>query len=220
MIVRLEAGSHSPKDGRVAVHSSKSSSNRPLMLVAALAIRVKKLTSLFVRNLDSKVTEDLLYELFTQVAQVQRVNIPVDPLTGLQKQYGFVDVGTKEMAEYCKAVLSGVELYGKQLAIQDSRADIEQGVFTQQVLRVTFIRPLNYVDDCACPASLGSGLPGKFLERLKGILERFGAVTGQVYHDGYALFSFSTDCAATEAATALNNQFICGMLVTTAVINR
>ncbi|EFO61964.1 Splicing factor 3B subunit, putative [Giardia lamblia P15] len=124
------------------------------------------------------------------------------------------------MAEYCKAVLSGVELYGKQLTIQDSRADVDQGVFTQQVLRVTFTKPLDYVDDCAYPANPGSELPSKFLERLKGILERFGTVTGQVYHDGYALFSLSTDHAVTEAASALNNQFVCGMLITTAVINR
>ncbi|EES99416.1 Splicing factor 3B subunit, putative [Giardia duodenalis ATCC 50581] len=185
-----------------------------------IKVRREKLTSLFVWNLDSRVNEDLLYELFAQVAHVQRVNIPTDPLTGLQKQYGFVDVGTKEMADYCKAVLSGVELYGKQLSVQDSRADVGQGVFTQQVLRVAFTKPPNYIDDCASSDIPGKESPSRFLEKLKDILGRFGVVTGQVCHDGYALYSFSNDSAVKEAANALNNQFICGMLITTTIVNR
>lgn len=151
---------------------------------------------------------------------MQRVNIPIDPLTGLQKQYGFVDVGTKEMADYCKAVLSGVELYGKQIAVQDSRADAGQGVFTQKVLRVAFTRPPSCADSGTWPADASAGLPDGLLEKLRVILGRFGTVTGQVCHDGYALYSFSADEAVDEAARALDSQFVCGVLLETSAISR
>ncbi|EFJ30968.1 hypothetical protein SELMODRAFT_88913, partial [Selaginella moellendorffii] len=48
-----------------------------------------------VGNLDPQVTEDILWELFTQVAHVQSVYIPRDKITTAHSGYGFVELANE-----------------------------------------------------------------------------------------------------------------------------
>lgn len=74
--------------------------------------------TLFVGNLDSKVTETLLYELFIQFASVRTLNLPKDRVLRTHQGFGFVEFKTEQETDYVVKVLKGVRLYGKLLRIR------------------------------------------------------------------------------------------------------
>eukprot|EP00899_Mesostigma_viride_P004946 jgi/Mesvir1/14452/Mv11500-RA.1 len=81
-------------------------------------------TTLFVGNLDGRVDERLLYELFLQSSPVVRVHIPRDKGATSHKGYGFVELPSAECAEYARALLDGcVRLYGREVRIRNSGAE-------------------------------------------------------------------------------------------------
>jgi RNA-binding protein 39 len=49
---------------------------------------------LYVGNLHSNITEDQLRQVFEPFGQVELVQLPLDPMTGLCKGYGFIQVGS------------------------------------------------------------------------------------------------------------------------------
>lgn len=78
--------------------------------------------SLYVGNLDSQVTEPLLYELFIQVGPVKQLNLPKDRILREHQGFGFVEFKTIEDAEYALNILRGVRLYGRTLKINKIEA--------------------------------------------------------------------------------------------------
>eukprot|EP01057_Protomagalhaensia_wolfi_P000321 Protomagalhaensia_wolfi_Nauph_80__320@NODE_1179_length_1675_cov_190_026895_g903_i0_p1_GENE_NODE_1179_length_1675_cov_190_026895_g903_i0NODE_1179_length_1675_cov_190_026895_g903_i0_p1_ORF_typecomplete_len248_score46_57RRM_1/PF00076_22/8_2e17RRM_1/PF00076_22/4e21RRM_5/PF13893_6/3_1e07RRM_5/PF13893_6/8_1e09RRM_7/PF16367_5/0_011RRM_7/PF16367_5/0_00055Nup35_RRM_2/PF14605_6/0_33Nup35_RRM_2/PF14605_6/0_21RRM_8/PF11835_8/0_069RRM_8/PF11835_8/51RL/PF17797_1/17RL/PF17797_1/0_2Limkainb1/PF11608_8/1_9Limkai len=82
--------------------------------------------TLYVGNLDARVDEDLLWELFTQVGVVKNVHIPRDKITGLHQGYGFVEFQLELDAEYAMKVMSQVKLYQKLLRINKAAQDKRQ----------------------------------------------------------------------------------------------
>eukprot|EP01053_Blabericola_migrator_P007995 Blabericola_migrator_1__7994@NODE_40_length_17295_cov_124_751393_g36_i0_p8_GENE_NODE_40_length_17295_cov_124_751393_g36_i0NODE_40_length_17295_cov_124_751393_g36_i0_p8_ORF_typecomplete_len254_score52_25RRM_1/PF00076_22/1_2e16RRM_1/PF00076_22/2e20RRM_5/PF13893_6/5_9e07RRM_5/PF13893_6/4_3e08RRM_7/PF16367_5/0_019RRM_7/PF16367_5/0_00064Nup35_RRM_2/PF14605_6/0_49Nup35_RRM_2/PF14605_6/3_3RRM_8/PF11835_8/0_11RRM_8/PF11835_8/69Limkainb1/PF11608_8/2Limkainb1/PF11608_8/31RL/PF17797_1/23RL/PF17797_1/2_7OB_ len=82
--------------------------------------------TLYVGNLDARVDEDLLWELFTQVGIVKNVHIPRDKITGLHQGYGFVEFQLELDAEYAMKVMSQVKLYQKLLRINKAAQDKRQ----------------------------------------------------------------------------------------------
>jgi splicing factor 3B subunit 4 len=84
----------------------------------------------YVGNLDAQVTEELLWELFTQAGPVASVYLPKDRVTGAHQGYGFVEFrggapgsgqGSDD-AEYASRVLNMVRLHGKPLRVTRSAA--------------------------------------------------------------------------------------------------
>ncbi|XP_005988225.1 RNA-binding protein 7 [Latimeria chalumnae] len=73
--------------------------------------------TLFVGNLDSKVTEELLFELFLQAGPLVKVKIPKDK-DGKPKQFAFVNFKHEESAPYGMQLLNGIRLFGRPLKIQ------------------------------------------------------------------------------------------------------
>ncbi|XP_034995527.1 RNA-binding protein 7 isoform X1 [Zootoca vivipara] len=73
--------------------------------------------TLFVGNLDPKVTEELLFELFHQGGPVIKVKIPKDK-DGKQKQFAFVNFKHEESVPYGMNLLNGIKLFGRPLKIQ------------------------------------------------------------------------------------------------------
>jgi RNA recognition motif-containing protein len=61
--------------------------------------------TLYVANLDEKVTEPLLWELFIQAGPVVNVHLPKDRITQQHQGYGFVELMSEEDADYCLKVL-------------------------------------------------------------------------------------------------------------------
>uniref|UniRef100_A0A8C3UTS6 RNA-binding protein 7 n=1 Tax=Catharus ustulatus TaxID=91951 RepID=A0A8C3UTS6_CATUS len=73
--------------------------------------------TLFVGNLDPKVTEELIFELFHQAGPVITVKIPKDR-DGRSKQFAFVNFKHEESVPYGLRLLNGIKLYGRPMRIQ------------------------------------------------------------------------------------------------------
>ncbi|XP_035201995.1 RNA-binding protein 7 [Oxyura jamaicensis] len=73
--------------------------------------------TLFVGNLDPRVTEELIFELFHQAGPVIKVKIPKDR-DGKQKQFAFVNFKHEESVPYGMSLLNGIKLYGRPIKIQ------------------------------------------------------------------------------------------------------
>lgn len=79
--------------------------------------------TLYVGNLDDKVTEELLWELMLQAGSVSNVHMPRDKVTNTHQNYGFVEFRTEECAEYALKVLNMVQLYGKVMRVKKASHD-------------------------------------------------------------------------------------------------
>uniref|UniRef100_A0A3B5KSL5 RRM domain-containing protein n=1 Tax=Xiphophorus couchianus TaxID=32473 RepID=A0A3B5KSL5_9TELE len=73
--------------------------------------------TLFIRNLDTRVTEELLFELFLQAGPLIRTKIPKDS-DGKQKTFGFAVYKHEVSAPYAMQLLNGTSLYGKTIQVQ------------------------------------------------------------------------------------------------------
>ncbi|XP_061870192.1 RNA-binding protein 7 [Colius striatus] len=73
--------------------------------------------TLFVGNLDPKVTEELIFELFHQAGPVIKVKIPKDR-DGRAKHFAFVNFKHEESVPYGLSLLNGIKLYGRPINIQ------------------------------------------------------------------------------------------------------
>ncbi|XP_063161556.1 splicing regulator RBM11 [Candoia aspera] len=73
--------------------------------------------TLFVGNLESRVQEEILYELFLQAGPVSKVTICKDK-DGKPKTFGFVCFKHTESVPYAIALLNGIRLYGRPIKVQ------------------------------------------------------------------------------------------------------
>lgn len=73
--------------------------------------------TLFVGNLETKVTEELLFELFHQAGPVIKVKIPKDK-DGKLKQFAFVNFKHEVSVPYAMNLLNGIKLFGRPIKIQ------------------------------------------------------------------------------------------------------
>lgn len=74
-------------------------------------------SSIYIGNLDDKMTESLLYELFIQVGPVVSIHLPKDRILKTHQGYGFIEFENQHDVEYAEKVLQGIRLYGKSLKI-------------------------------------------------------------------------------------------------------
>ncbi|KAM6988344.1 RNA-binding protein 7 [Tautogolabrus adspersus] len=73
--------------------------------------------TLFIRNLESRVTEELLFELFLQAGPLIKTKIPKDA-DGKQKTFGFAVYKHEVSVPYAMQLLNGATLYGRTLHVQ------------------------------------------------------------------------------------------------------
>ena len=74
----------------------------------------------FATNVDFKIREELLWELFTQTGPVVSVFMPRDRVTGDHQGYAFIEFRNEIDAEYTIKILNGVKLHGKALKLSQS----------------------------------------------------------------------------------------------------
>ncbi|KAG9401961.1 DNA independent RNA polymerase I transcription factor [Aphanomyces cochlioides] len=79
--------------------------------------------TVYVGNLDEKVTEELLWELMLQAGVVVNVHIPRDKVTSKHGGYGFVEFRTEEDAEYATKVMNMIQLFNKIIRVKKSSQD-------------------------------------------------------------------------------------------------
>ncbi|KAK5868394.1 hypothetical protein PBY51_009417 [Eleginops maclovinus] len=73
--------------------------------------------TLFIRNLDSRVTEELLFELFVQAGPLIKTKIPKDA-DGKQKTFGFAVYKHEVSVPYAMQLLDGTSIHGRTIHVQ------------------------------------------------------------------------------------------------------
>lgn len=160
--------------------------------------------TIYVGNLDEKVTEAVLRELMIQMGPVVYVHIPRDRITQQHQGYGFVEFQGEEDAEYAIKILSGVKLYNKPLKINKSSTD-------KRTL------------DVGANLFIGSLSPEVDEKILLDTFTMFGTLiqTPKVARDeatgvsrGFGFISYDSFEASDAAIEAMNGQFLCNRPIT------
>ena len=76
--------------------------------------------TVYVGNLESNCTEEILLELFVQVGRVKSVYVPKDKVTQTHNGYGFVEFLDVVDADYAITILNMIKLYGRPLKVSKS----------------------------------------------------------------------------------------------------
>lgn len=76
-------------------------------------------------NLADEVTEELLYELFLQVAPLERVKIPTDR-EGRKSNFGFITFKHEISVPYAVQLLNGIRMFDKSLNVKPRNNEAQQ----------------------------------------------------------------------------------------------
>jgi splicing factor 3B subunit 4 len=153
----------------------------------------------YVGDLDTKVSEALLWELCLQAGPVVSVHIPKDKLTQQHMGFGFVEFKADVDAEYAIKVLNMIKLFGKPIRVNAAAKERD----TVDVGANIFVGNLDpEVDE----------------KLLYDTFSAFGLIvtTPKIMRDpdtgasrGFGFVSFETFEASDTAIEAMNGQFLC-----------
>lgn len=76
--------------------------------------------NIFVANLNFRLTNDDLREVFEQFGEVSSAKIITDRETGRSKGYGFVEMPNDSEANNAISELSGAEIEGKEISVKEA----------------------------------------------------------------------------------------------------
>jgi RNA recognition motif-containing protein len=82
---------------------------------------------LYVGNLAYQVSSSDLEQMFAAYGTVQSAQVIVDRDTGRSKGFGFVEMGTDQEAQAAIAALSGKEVDGRQLTVNEAKPREDRG---------------------------------------------------------------------------------------------
>jgi len=88
------------------------------MLIHREAQTGEKLRTLWCGGINSKVTEEVLYELFLNAGPLERVTIPVNFMSGQPRSFGYVVFQHEESVNFAYKLLNGVQLHGSKIRLQ------------------------------------------------------------------------------------------------------
>ncbi|KAK2743095.1 hypothetical protein FQN55_007546 [Onygenales sp. PD_40] len=157
-----------------------------------------KEATVYIGNLDERVTDSLVWELMLQAGRIVNVHLPKDRVTQTHQGYGFVEFISEEDAEYAARIMNQVRLYGKPIRVNKASADKQKTVevgaelfvgnldpmVTEQVLYDTFSR-------------FGSLISAPKVARDEANLSK-----------GYGFVSFSNFEASDDAIANMNGQYL------------
>src|SRR5690242_16555799 len=95
---------------------------------------------LYITNLSTDTTELELREIFVKVGPVVSVHIPIQERTGKQKDYGFVEMETLEMALAAAERMNDHVLHDLKLKVSKVPSPSERKVPTPADLRPIVVR--------------------------------------------------------------------------------
>lgn len=155
-------------------------------------------STIYVGNLDERVTDALVWELFLQAGRIVNVHLPKDRVTQSHQGYGFVEFISEEDAEYAARIMTQIRLYGKQIRVNKASADKQRSVEVGAELFVGNLDPM--VDE----------------RTLYDTFSRFGTLVAppKVARDesnlskGYGFISFSNFDASDDAIANMNGQYL------------
>lgn len=153
----------------------------------------------YVGNLDLRVTDDILWELFVQCGPVVNIQVPRDKITGDHQGFAFIEFRCEEDSEYAIKLLHMVKLYGRAIKVNKASQDKR----TQEVGANIFVGNLSEeVDE----------------KVLKDIFTAFGVVLStKIMRDPetgaskrYGFVSYDNFDSSDDAIKKLNGQYISG----------
>ena len=84
--------------------------------------------SIFVGNLSFNASEGALRAMFEEFGTVGRVSIATDRDTGQQRGFAFVEMSVDAEAQRAIDMLSGKELNGRALTVNEARPKTDRGL--------------------------------------------------------------------------------------------
>ncbi|KAF3483602.1 splicing factor 3B subunit 4 [Arthroderma uncinatum] len=163
-----------------------------------------KEATVYIGNLDERVTDRLVWELMLQAGRIVNVHLPKDRVTQTHQGYGFVEFNSEEDAEYASRIMNQVRLYGKPIRVNKASADKQKTVEVGAELFVGNLDPM--VSE----------------QVLYDTFSRFGSLISlpKVARDdanlskGYGFISFSNFEASDDAITNMNGQYLMNKEIT------
>ncbi|KAI9757842.1 MAG: hypothetical protein M4579_003278 [Chaenotheca gracillima] len=157
-----------------------------------------KEATVYIGNLDERVSDSLVWELMLQAGRIVNVHLPKDRVTQTHQGYGFVEFISEEDAEYAARIMNQVRLYGKPIRVNKASADKQKAVEVGAELFIGNLDPM--VDE----------------KTLYDTFNRFGSLIAapKIARDdaslskGYGFVSFSNFEASDDAITNMNAQFL------------
>ncbi|KAJ1732159.1 phosphatidylinositol-3-phosphatase ymr1 [Coemansia biformis] len=160
--------------------------------------------SVYVGNLDERVSDELLWELMVQAGPVVSVHVPKDRVTQMNQGFGFVEFQTCEDAEYAIKIMNMVRLFGKPLRVNMAASDKK-------------------VQDVGAKLFVGNLDPDVDEKMLYDTMSAFGQMIQppSIARDqqsgnskGFAFVSYATFEAADWAIQAMNGQYLANKPIT------
>ncbi|KAI0065388.1 polyadenylate binding protein [Artomyces pyxidatus] len=169
-------------------------------------------TNLYVKNLDTEVTQDQFVDMFAQFGTVTSAVVQVDE-EGRSKGFGFVNYETHEQAQLAVENLHDHEINGKKLFVSRAQKKIEREEELKRTYEQAKMEKLSKYQ--------GVNLYIKNLEddvddeKLRAEFEPFGTITScKVMRDekgaskGFGFVCFSSPDESTKAVAEMNNKMI------------
>ena len=101
-----------------------------------------KEATVYIGNLDERVSDSLVWELMLQAGRIVNVHLPKDRVTQTHQGYGFVEFISEEDAEYAARIMNQVRLYGKPIRVNKASADKQKTVEVGAELFVGNLDPM------------------------------------------------------------------------------
>jgi splicing factor 3B subunit 4 len=155
-------------------------------------------STIYIGNLDERVTDALIWELFLQSGRIANVHLPKDRVTQSHQGYGFVEFTSEEDADYAARIMNQVRLFGKPIRVNKASADKQKSVEVGAELFIGNLDPM--VDERMLYDTFG----------------RFGTLVAQpkIARDesnlskGYGFVSYSNFEASDDAIANMHDQYL------------
>ncbi|KAI7827709.1 hypothetical protein BX661DRAFT_210019 [Kickxella alabastrina] len=155
--------------------------------------------SVYIGNLDDRVTDALIWELMVQAGPVLNVHLPKDRVTQGTQGYGFCEFQSSEDADYAVKIMNMVKLFGKPMRVNKASVDKRM---QQDVGAKLFIGNLDpEVDEKALYDTFAA-----FGDMVQAPKVARDGVSGN--SRGFAFVSYTTFEAADMAVEAMNGQYL------------
>ncbi|KAH8149316.1 uncharacterized protein LAJ45_06856 [Morchella importuna] len=157
-----------------------------------------KEATVYIGNLDERVSDALVWELMLQAGRIVNVHLPKDRVTQTHQGFGFVEFISEEDAEYAARIMNQVRLYGKPIRVNKASADKQKTVEVGAELFVGNLDPM--VDE----------------KTLYDTFSTFGNLVAapkiarddQGVSKGFGFISYDSFEASDKAIESMHNQFL------------
>lgn len=182
---------------------------------------------IYVGNLDEQISEEILYELFIQVAPVKTLNIPRDRVTQTHQGYGFLEFMNVEDAEYASNMMNGLTLFGKKIRVRKVNSNQNNGITSGNTNLTASVgektNSINDIIDSAKVIDIGANLYIGNLDELideaflTSTFSKFGKLVKSPYiavdentklSKGYAFISYDNFDSSDRAIKEMNGQYL------------